>query len=95
MDTRGMSLFVLGLVFFGSYVLSLVLHPMVHCRACKGTPRFYGSVFKRSFRFCHTCGNTGRHPRAGARALVALGFMKDPERAGSLGWLRRNRRTGR
>lgn len=82
----------------GGYLMSCALHPMRHCRHCDGTPRMYGGLFSKSFRFCHVCtsaGRPGRERRNGTKMLVGLGLMKNPERAGSLGWRRANRRDGK
>ena len=63
-------LLVLGLVVYVfAYVLSLLLHPFTRCGTCKGNPRHYGSMFKRSFRMCAACGGSGRERRLGARML--------------------------
>ena len=78
---------IIGLLYASSWWL----HPLKACRACKGTSRHFGSVHKSKFRFCHACAGRGRVPRPGAVVLVKLGMMKDPERTGSLGWIRKNR----
>lgn len=73
------------------YVLSWPLHPNRACPNCKGAGRFYGALHRSKFRFCHACEGRGRVPRTGAVVLVRMGWMKDPARTGSLGWLRKNR----
>ncbi len=81
------------LVLIGAlYASSWWLHPLKACPKCKGTSRHSGSVHKTKFRFCHHCAGKGRVPRAGALVLMKMGAIKDPERTGSLGWARRNRR---
>lgn len=75
----------------GLYVLSWWLHPMQACPKCKGTSRFYGSLHKSKYRFCHACEGKGRRPRLGAKILIGMGMIKNPERTGSLGWRWRNR----
>jgi hypothetical protein len=73
------------------YVLSWWLHPLRACPSCKGTPRKYGALHKSKFRWCAHCEGKGRVPRLGAVVLMRMGLMKDPERAGSLAWRRKNR----
>ncbi|OZM83724.1 hypothetical protein [Pseudonocardia sp. MH-G8] len=50
-----------------AWLLSLLLHPLTACSACKGTPRSYGVLASRSFRLCPACGGSGRQLRIGAR----------------------------
>jgi hypothetical protein len=59
---------LLGIATAG-YVLSLMLHPLTHCRRCDGTPRSYGAVYTHAFRLCSLCGGSGRQMRLGARLL--------------------------
>ena len=75
------------------YVLSWWLHPLMNCPACKGSPRHSGALHTTKFRLCHVCGGSGRAVRPGARMLRSMGLMKyPPERTGTFGWYRRNRR---
>ena len=87
---------MLWLILLGAgalYTASWYLHPLMACKKCKGTSRFYGSLHRRKFRFCHACGGNGRAVRPGAKVLMGMGLMKHgAERTGSYGWTRRNRR---
>ena len=75
------------------YTVSWYIHPLMACPKCKGSSRFYGSLHKSKFRFCHKCGGNGRAVRPGAKVLMGLGLMKyGAEKSGSNGWARRNRR---
>lgn len=66
----GRGILVVGaVVVVVGYVLSLLLHPYTRCGTCKGSPRHYGSIFKRAFRLCSACGGSGRERRLGARLL--------------------------
>jgi hypothetical protein len=73
------------------YMSSWWLHPMRACPKCKGSSRHYGSLHKSKFRFCDKCQGRGRQPRMGAKVLMGMGIIKDPERTGTLRWGRRNR----
>lgn len=74
------------------YASSWWLHPLRACPACKGTPRQYGGLHRSKFRWCSHCEGRGRVLRLGAVVLMKMNLMKDPERTGSLGWHRKNRR---
>jgi hypothetical protein len=63
------TLVMVGGIFAAGYVLSLVLHPLTHCRRCNGIPRSYGTVYTHAFRLCSDCGGSGRQRRLGARLL--------------------------
>jgi hypothetical protein len=63
------TLLVLLGVLAAGYILSLLLHPLTHCRRCDGTPRSYGTVYTHAFRLCSGCGGSGRQRRLGARLL--------------------------
>ena len=67
-DGLAMLLVLLGILAAG-YVLSLVLHPLTHCRRCNGTPRSHGTVYTHAFRLCSGCSGSGRQRRFGARLL--------------------------
>lgn len=41
--------------------ISIRLHPRIACPDCRGTGRYYGSIFSWRFRFCANCGGTGRN----------------------------------
>jgi len=60
-------LFVVGVVVF--YVVSLQLHPRRVCRACGGTGRHRGAMFRWGDRACTRCGGGPRHRRWGVQAL--------------------------
>lgn len=63
------TIFVLLGILSAGYVLSLVLHPLTHCRRCDGAPRSYGTIYTHAFRLCSGCGGSGRQLRLGARLL--------------------------
>lgn len=62
-------LLVLALGIAG-YAASLRVHPYLRCKACKGSGRDYGAVFRRAFGNCRRCGGTGRRPRLGVVLFV-------------------------
>ena len=55
----------LGLL--AAWAVSLLLHPFTACSSCKGSPRSFGVIAKRSFRMCGSCGGSGRRLRLGAQ----------------------------
>jgi hypothetical protein len=83
-------LFLVALIVGGLYASSWWLHPMRACNKCKGSSRHFGSWHKSKFRFCPKCQGRGREPRMGAKAMMGLGLMSNPERTGP-GWRRANR----
>lgn len=62
-------LLVVGLIFLGLLVGSVILHPYTACSGCKGAPRHFGAMASKSFRMCSVCNGTGREPRILARIL--------------------------
>lgn len=60
---------ILALIALVAYLVSLRLHPNRACRACKGTGRHRGSVFKYAQRSCTSCGGNGRRGRLGVRVI--------------------------
>jgi hypothetical protein len=63
-------LILVVLVIAVGYLVSLSRHPYTRCRGCRGTPgRNWGSIYRRAYRPCGSCGGTGRKDRLGARAL--------------------------
>jgi hypothetical protein len=58
-------LILVGAIFAVGYLLSLRLHPHRRCRACNGTGRHFGSVYRNSHRLCASCGGNGRRARLG------------------------------
>lgn len=84
----GYALVAIGGILYAS---SWWLHPLRACPACKGTPRQHGGLHTTKFRWCSRCEGRGRVPRLGAMVLMKTGWLKDPERAGSIGWIRKNR----
>ena len=66
----GTSLFVLGLVVVGGWLISLWLHPFAACRTCKGTPKSFGKIYTRSFDLCRACEGRGRRVRPGAQMFA-------------------------
>jgi hypothetical protein len=67
------NLLATGLLFAGGgaacYWLSLHRHPFRVCRACKGTGRHRGTMFRWSHRACTKCGGSLRHRRWGVELL--------------------------
>jgi hypothetical protein len=50
------------------YFVSLRIHPLRRCPACKASPgRHWGSVYTYAYRRCRACGGTGRKDRLGAK----------------------------
>jgi hypothetical protein len=82
----------MGFLAASGYISSWWLHPHMACPKCKGNSRKYGALHTTKFRFCHVCGGSGRAVRCGARLMVKMGFMKDPDTTGAFGWWWRNRR---
>jgi DnaJ-class molecular chaperone len=62
-------LILLAVIAVVGYLASLRAHPWRRCRACKGTGRHSGSVFKYSQRACASCGGNGRRARLGMYAF--------------------------
>jgi DnaJ-class molecular chaperone len=58
-----------GLILVGCYFISLLLHPYVKCRGCKGTGKQHGAVFAYARRNCHRCSGTGQRRRLGSWIL--------------------------
>ena len=58
---------VLAAVGIVCYAVSLIRHPWVKHRACNGTGRHSGMLYKNAYRLCTGCGGTGRRPRLGVR----------------------------
>lgn len=58
--------FTIGLILFGCYFVSLLLHPHAKCRTCKGVGKLHGAVFTYARRNCHRCAGTGQRRRLGA-----------------------------
>lgn len=52
------------------YFISLRVHPLTRCGACKGNSRHYGTIYSHSFRRCRRCGGTGRQDRLGTRLFL-------------------------
>ena len=63
-----MAIFILIVIFAAvGYYVSLRIHPLTKCKACNGTGRHFGSVYKNAQRRCTKCGGTGRQNRLGVR----------------------------
>jgi hypothetical protein len=60
-------LVIIGLAAVVGYLVSLRVHPLTKCPACKMTGRHFGSVYTSSYRRCRKCGGTGRQDRMGVR----------------------------
>jgi DnaJ-class molecular chaperone len=60
----GLLIVIVVIVILG-YLVSLRLHPWRRCRACQGTGRHFGTVWKSSHRMCTSCGGNGRRARLG------------------------------
>ncbi|WP_301175414.1 hypothetical protein [Actinomadura geliboluensis] len=70
-DGGGAGLWVLLLlavfIWAVAHVISVQLHPLRTCRACRGTGLHRGQVFTGAMRVCRRCGGTRRELRPGAR----------------------------
>lgn len=62
-------LIVVGFVVIAGYLISLRLHPYAKCRACGGSSKHSGAVFRYGFRACRRCEGKGRKPRLGSRVF--------------------------
>ncbi len=65
-DSMGWLVVIAGLLGVG-YVVSLRLHPLRRCPACKGTGRHKGGFYAYAYRNCNRCGGGSRQLRLGAR----------------------------
>ena len=63
------ALIVIALIAGAGYLVSLRIHPLRRCPACKMTGRHFGSVYKGSYRRCRACGGTGRKDRLGVKVF--------------------------
>lgn len=53
-----------------AYYVSLILHPYVLCRSCKGESQHQGVVFNYAHGYCGRCEGAGERPRIGVRVLT-------------------------
>lgn len=63
------AVFVVAVLFFIGYLVSLKIHPLRKCPVCKMTGRHFGGVFTYSYRRCRKCNGTGRMDRWGTQAF--------------------------
>jgi len=57
-----------------AYVVSLVLHPLMFCRACRGRPRHRAGIFTYAHGECRRCKGSGAVVRLGARLLPVVSW---------------------
>jgi DnaJ-class molecular chaperone len=87
-------LIIIGVIAVMGYFVSLLLHPWRACRACQGTGRHRGVVYRRSVRGCTSCGGNGRRARLGVN-LFHQGSQVWGERAPAEMAAKRDRDLGR
>jgi DnaJ-class molecular chaperone len=63
------ALIVIVLIAGTGYLISVRIHPLKRCPACKSTGRHFGSVYSYAHRRCRACGGTGRKDRLGAKVF--------------------------
>jgi DnaJ-class molecular chaperone len=63
------ALIVIVLIVGAGYLISVRIHPLKRCPACKSTGRHFGSVYSYAHRRCRACGGTGRKDRLGAKVF--------------------------
>lgn len=87
---------IIGIVAIAvaGYLVSLRLHPMRACRACGGSGRHRGSVYRYSTRGCTSCGGNGRRARLGVNVFHRGGHVWG-ERAPAETVAKRGRNLGR
>ena len=61
------ALVIIALIAGFGYLVSLRVHPLRRCPACKMQGRHFGSVYGYAYRRCRACGGTGRKDRLGAK----------------------------
>ncbi|TMQ79860.1 hypothetical protein ETD83_41905 [Actinomadura soli] len=71
-DGGGLWLLLLLAAFIWAvaHVISVHLHPLRTCRACRGTGLHHGHLFTGAMRVCRRCGGTRRELHPGARATA-------------------------
>lgn len=69
------TLVVLAAIALVAYLISLRLHPMRRCHACKGSGKHSGALFRSSFRGCTSCGGNGRRARLGVNLFHRGGLV--------------------
>ena len=89
----GVLIIIVVLIGIG-YLVSLRRHPWRACRACKGTGRQFGAVWKGSHRLCTSCGGNGRRARRGIDVFHGGGEVWG-ERSPKDATTRRSRNFGR
>lgn len=66
-----------AVVVAGAYVVSLIWHPYVPCRACRKTPgKHTDPVWRRAFGDCPACNGAARQPRLGVRLFLAAAYRR-------------------
>ena len=68
-ERPGPSLLWYGAFIVICYVFSLARHSNRRCRACGGSGRQRGAMFRWGDRMCTTCGGQSRHRRWGVQLL--------------------------
>lgn len=66
---------VIGLGWFGGYVIACAIWPYTSCRKCKGGGRFR-SPSGRAWRHCRRCKGSGARVRTGRRIWGWLAGVK-------------------
>ena len=63
------ALIIIALILGAGYLVSLRIHPLRRCPACRSTGRHFGSFYTGSYRRCRACGGTGRKDRLGTKVF--------------------------